>query len=278
MNTHELVPIFVNSYKAGFDDAVAQIKHGVCNSLSIDFSNVKFFNCENLVRFKCLIHLAKTRNIPLQIKKPRESEVNKNAVTAGLFADAAPMTGQNHGGPIIPLQLIDSEQNDFLFEDLDKAFSSLGPSSNWMPELFEALSELANNIYFHSGVVENSGWGFVQAQKYPDKNEICISICDIGAGLLESYRRRGLVKDRSEQQLVLDSFNELVSSRNSPEVPAHRGKGLYEVLSFVKGFRASLAFSTGSFVVAIKPESDLITITPRAHIEGTLIKLEVPIL
>ena len=139
---------------------------------------------------------------------------------------------------------------------------------------FSRLSYKADNIYYHSGLEEGTGWGYVHAQTYEDY--IQLSICDVGVGVYKSYERTKQLRNRSEEDLIFDIFNEGESSLNNGPKGGHRGLGLCEVKDFISEFEGCLKMYTGSVEVTIKGEEINSESTPYKT-EGTWIKINVPI-
>ena len=134
-------------------------------------------------------------------------------------------------------------------------------------------SELADNIYYHSGEKENCGWGYIHAQTYESK--ILLGICDVGIGIYESYKRTGQLNRRSEENLISDIFEENESSLNNSK-NNHRGLGLYEVKEFIGIYEGSLKMLSGNVTASLKKNKiDIKKLKYKT--EGSWIKMEVPV-
>ena len=172
-----------------------------------------------------------------------------------------------------PLKKIINDKNDLLFEDCCRVFEKSGATRNYIQRLAESFSELADNIYFHSGEEENCGWGYIHAQAY--ENKICLGICDVGIGIYESYKRTGQLKGRSEDKLIIDIFEESESSLNNSK-KNHRGLGLYEVKGFIDMHGGSLKMLSGNASVKLEKNK----IDPKKifyKTEGSWIEMVVPV-
>ena len=188
----------------------------------------------------------------------------------------APITSiHNIPSTFFPLIKVKDDRNFCIYEDSRRVFNCAGATNNYIDDVSDHFTELADNIYFHSGQTENSGWGYIHAQTY-QQNKICLSIYDVGVGVYGSYKRTNQIRGRSEVEVVKDIFQELESSLNTDHKPRHRGLGLSGVKSFIDSQGGYLNLYTGKTEVTVKDsEVSLQEISYATY--GTLIIMEVPI-
>ena len=154
-----------------------------------------------------------------------------------------------------PLLKIKNDHNDTLQDKCVKVIENiLGPGYK-LTELSENFSEIADNVYFHSGREENTGWGYAQAQAYYGGN-IQIAVSDIGVGFLESYKRTKQVRNRDEINIIIDAFKELESSLNNGVDLKYRGLGLYGVHEYIKKQSGTIQVWSGNSYAEISNKNE----------------------
>lgn len=136
------------------------------------------------------------------------------------------------------LKYVDSDNNQDIYSSLAKVLSNNCPSM--LPDVFESFTEMIDNIYFHSGISEDSGWGFAHAQCL--SNNLHLAVCDLGVGYFETYKRNNLLKNRTSLQIVEDSLKLQESCRNITN--SNRGLGLNHVCNYLDDSRGQMTIYT----------------------------------
>lgn len=162
-----------------------------------------------------------------------------------------------------------NSDNQNVWEGLQKVLSNFG---SVVPDVFRAFTEVADNIYYHSGETEDHGWGYAHAQVVND--ELLLAFCDLGVGYYETYRRNDLVKGRSRQQIIEDSLDLQVSCRNV--TTQERGLGLHEVCKFLDSFRGVLEIYSDGIYCSYQNETKS-SKSLGVETKGALLCITVPI-
>ena len=247
------------------------------NQLLLDLSSVSFVKSLELTQWKCLIELALEYDMKVNITPPHEESAYHYAGRMGLFEKTNYVYPFKEKQPqtFFPLLRIESDRNENLYEECLRVFSMSNVSTNYIRRLADTFTELADNVYFHSGQSPNSGWGYVHAQVY--QKNICIGVSDVGVGFYGSYKQNNQIRGRTEKQILLDAFKVGESSLNPFPKPGYRGVGLSEVFEFIERFSGIMTVSSGKAMVmatqkGLKDEGLLY------NVYGAWIQLEVPIL
>jgi len=175
-----------------------------------------------------------------------------------------------------PLKKIVNDRNEEVYEDCQRVFSYSNATANYVNRVSDAFVELADNIYFHSGEVANSGWGYIHAQAHQQSGNIRLGICDTGLGIFGSYQRTGQLRGRTEESLAKDIFEELESSLNLGPSAGHRGLGLYEVRQFLNTHTGLLRMLTGNVIVYVN-QTGVYSQRNNFRTDGTWIDMRIPI-
>jgi hypothetical protein len=182
------ITLTVKRNDRNLDALLREAKSGRADLIVLDLSQFPWFNPQDLVRFKCLMELARRSQIAVQIKPPLDQNVARYIKRMGLVDFAAGATDMDSGRSFFPLYAVTGDNNSALFDELKRVFDPEGPSVNWPVEVASALTELVDNIFYHSGEKPNSGWGYAHAQKLPNSCKIGVGIADVGVGYGASYR------------------------------------------------------------------------------------------
>ena len=248
------------------------------SKLNIDLSSVSWFEPDTLTRLKCLIDLAQKQQMEVAITPPKRGGVEDYGGRMGLF-DRTLVNNQEYKYPynraehesdsFFPLIKIENDRNETLQE---KFLKVINPPGYKLIELSESFSEIVDNIYYHSGESENTGWGYAHAQCQYNNSEIQIAISDTGVGFLGSYKRTNQVRNRNETDIVVDAFNERESSLNN-EVEECRGIGLYGLHEYIKKASGQIQVWSGNSYVEIKGKDKPIKETLSYKVVGVLFKV-----
>jgi len=269
----------INHHLGALASAPSKIRSKQYSTFVLDLSAVEYVRSLPLTLWRCLVDLALMHGMQVNVIPPTQTDPKDYAGRMGLFAGTSYVYPYSEKKPerFFPLMKISNDQNELLFEESQRVFSYCNATNNYVNRLCEAFSELADNIYFHSGEKENTGWGYVHAQAYPKRGNITIALVDVGVGFYGSYSRTNQIRGRTEMQLLEDSFNELESSLNQNPGRGHRGIGLFEVREFIKKFTGSIGVRSGSSELIVTQVQMLVE-QLNYDVDGTWIELTVPIL
>ena len=186
------ITLTVKRNDKNLDTLLHEAKSGRADLIVMDLSHSSWFNPQDLVRFKCLVDFARRERIEVQIRPPIDQNVARYIKRMGLVEPTAASASQiDSGAGFFPLYAVTGDNNSALFDELKRVFDPEVPSVNWPVEVASALTELVDNIFYHSGEKPNTGWGYAHAQKLPNSRKIGVGIADVGIGYGASYRRTG---------------------------------------------------------------------------------------
>ena len=180
---------------------------------------------------------------------------------------------ENESSHFFSLRKITNDRNEDIYKQCKKVFHQI--PFNYVRDLCDVFIELTDNIYYHSGQSENSGWGYVHAQTY---DNIQIALSDVGVGVYGSYQRRDKLKNRTEKKLVCDIFEESESSLNPPlgQGDQHRGVGLSQVKDFIMESGGELNMYTGKVFAKVDQNGVRVLSNDNIKTEGTWIEMILP--
>lgn len=240
------------------------IPNKICSNnysqLNIDLSEVTWFDPDILARLKCVIDLAFQKQMQISVVPPNRRDCADYAGRMGLF-DGTLIGGEEYKYPhhkheshtFFPLLKIENDWDNTLQE---KCLKLVENTLEYKPlELAEHFSEIADNVYNHSGEQERTGWGYAQAQAQRD-GEIKIAVSDTGVGFLGSYERTNQINNREEIDIIIDAFKELESSLNNGVDLKHRGLGLYGVYEYIKEQSGTIQVWSGKSYVKINGKDE----------------------
>ncbi len=253
------------------------IHSGKYSSIKIDLSDIQFFTPAVLVRVRCIIDLAFDCKLKVFIIPPSNENVKNYGGRMGLF-DGTGYTyphNKQDSAKFFPLLKIVDDRDCTLEDKCHAVFNPLAPGS-LVTELADIFGEIANNIYFHSGPKGNQGWGYAHAQVYDDKGIVEVAVSDVGVGFLKSYQRTGQDRGRNEEQIILESFNELESSLNNKSEIKYRGIGLYETLDFIKKSSGKIRVLSGNTCVEWTCVKEFESSALNYKLCGVLFEMSVP--
>ncbi len=238
-----------------------------------DLTKFKFFLPENIAHIRCLIDLSKNINSLSQktILPPENSSAKDYAGRIGLFDSTSYQYpyDKHEAVKFFPLYKINSDSNDPLIDQFVTVFSNTNIPINYCRDIAETFSEIADNVYFHSGASYKTGSGYACAQIV--NHILHIAVCDLGIGFYNSYKNNGTLKGRNEQQILRDSVEELVSSLNDP----FRGIGLFQAREFIERHGNCLEISTGNYRLVVSKQN-IVVQKLDIPFDGAIIKMEIP--
>lgn len=277
--------IKVSAYSSELGKSLEKLESGSATGIELDLSSAGFVTSEWLVLWKCIIERAKELSKRVSIVPPAKAANLDYAGRMGLFEDTTYNYPYNASTPItfFPLLRIRSDGDLRLYDECQRVLGAANLAQNQIYTIAEAFSELADNIYFHSGTTENSGWGYIHAQVYHagtwfwKRGYLRLAVCDLGVGIFGSYQRTNQIRGRSQKQVVKDSLNLGDSSLNPAPREGHRGIGLNDVKNFVSDNDGHLVIKTGDVHLDLRKEKLQVKNTS-FFFGGTNIELKVPIL
>ncbi len=262
--------------------APSEIRSTKNENLSFSLEEISHFDPFTLVRWKSLFDLAHSQGNKINVKLPNNTDAKNYAGRMGLFenTDYQYPHDQNDSSRFFQLMKITDDRNDRIYDECKKILDNSNVPSNYITDLSEAFAELADNIYYHSGPSDNSGWGYIHGQVYGN-HRIEVALSDVGVSVYGSYKRRNQLRGRTEEQIIKDIFEEAESSLNQAG-RGHRGLGLNEVKNFISSFKGNFDMWTGNFFLRIDKEG--VHSGPHGmgeaktiKTEGTWIQMKIPI-
>lgn len=255
------------------------LRTGKVKKLCLDLSQVSFVRPLDLVYWQCIIDLALDLGIPVTGKAPKNDDYRHYCGRMKLFEGTAYEYSykEHESSNFFPLKKITSEGDISIHESCQKVFSQANAHPVYIDRLAEAIVELSDNIYWHSGEKLETGWGYIHAQTYPQKGDIRVALADVGIGFYKSYERAEQVRGRSEEQIIKDSFQLQESSLNPVPGRGERGIDLNEAWAFIKKNTGFLKIESGKSSVTVT-QVDMISNPLPYEVNGTIIDLRVPIL
>lgn len=244
-------------------------------TIEINLENTSFFEPHELTSIKCYIdHIRYTENIECSVITPKDFSAQNYIGRMGLLDD------ENYEYPyrkfksdlFLPLTKVTSDNlTEGLAHKIQDVFKSTGAPT--MTNLVISLSELLDNIVYHSQVEYNTGSGYVCAQTYINKSKpkLQVSIVDVGIGIVESFKSRKN-DTRDDSEIFKTSFNELVSSTGD----SHRGFGLPTFISFIQDCKGSMTVTSDKNRATINCGSEIRYSKINTAHAGTAINIEVP--
>lgn len=252
--------------------AKSKILQNLSSDIILDLSKFSFFFPEHTTQIRCLIDLSKSNNNGIKSIIPPESSAPKDyAGRIGLFEGTNYQYPYNkqEAAKFFPLYKINSDSNETLIEKFVTVFTNTKIPINYCRDIAETFSEIADNVYFHSGQTYKAGSGYACAQIINGK--VHKAVCDLGIGFYNSYKNNGTLKNRDEEQILLDSVEELVSSLKDPV----RGIGLFQAKEFIQGHGNCLEISTGNYRLRVS-KRDVTVQKLDIPFDGAIIKMEIP--
>ena len=178
---------------------------------------------------------------------------------------------QHISNQFIPLTKIESDDNNSIAEKIYEVFRAA--NAPMMDNLMSSITELIDNVFYHSQKDYGTGSGYVCAQVYKSRQNprLVVSVRDIGIGIVGSYQQRKS-DDRDGLEIFRKSFEELNSSTEDP----YRGLGLSHAVEFIKGCSGFFSINSGPYQAIIPQEGYLAISQLSTEKVGTEIHMEVP--
>jgi anti-sigma regulatory factor (Ser/Thr protein kinase) len=251
-----------------------KLKVSNLSKFTIDISGINFIKPSHLVLLRCLFDLCKIKNISLNIFNPNTSAFNY-AGRMGLFNATSyeyPFKKHNRKERFSELTLIESDsQDEDLYFNLEGILKKSSMNISILGDLTEVISELLNNIFYHSGKTPNSGQGYYMAQIY--MNYIELAIADMGIGFRGSHERLHGVETKLNDDEIIDKYLKLGESSTGD---ISRGVGLSEVMTYISncGGALNIYSGNGKFILGEK-FGEVYNIS--SPLSGTLVLFKIPI-
>lgn len=223
--------------------AAETIRKNTDKSICFDLSRIGFVNPEDLVHIMCLFKLAKEASQVENhyINQPKKADYHDYCGRMKLYSLVEnyiyPGTVKKNPG-LVELEIItndwDTEEKTYkILEVMQNSGLSIAGIGD---DIHCAITEIANNIYFHSGQDKNTGWGYMAGQFYPRIRTLEFAFADIGIGFKESYKCKSAFSHMTASEIIEKSFEEMVTSTNDPV----RGRGLHIVDDFLSTYDAEI--------------------------------------
>ncbi len=222
----------------------------------LDLSKFKFVKPVDSVHLRCILEKAiraKSKGLisDFSIEYPKNSDVELYLGRIGLFKELKdyeyPMA-KHDSNNFSELIYIKNDYNAILGDKVQELLErGKFATSGLIDSLTNSLTEIADNIFFHSGKSYGEGWGYFAAQTY-EETYLSMAFCDVGIGFKGSFDRTGKFNDISDKDLIAKSFEESVTSTGDP----WRGIGLYQVYEFIRDFSGIMTIESGKGKVEIK--------------------------
>lgn len=257
-------------------NAASTLQAGGYADMHLDLSALPFARPRQVVRYRCLVDLAGQMGLPVYITPPTRADVTRYCSRMGLFDGVSGFVqdhGRNPPETFFPLIRINSEADAQIFQECERVLGHCNADPVFISRVAENFAEMAANIYWHSGAVTQSGWGYIHGQAYPGNNSVILALSDVGVGFFESYRRNNQVHGRTELQILEDSLQHGVSSLNTDPSRPIRGVGLSTVRDFVEARGGSLTIYSGSSRIVVMRDRVNKQALP-FHVDGSIIELE----
>lgn len=270
--------LLINDNDLELATAPTEILSGRFTDVKLNIENCHFIRPAKLVRWRCLLDLATSCGLRVQIVPPSKEDAKSYAGRMGLFRDTNYVYPHRENEPttFFPLIRITNDRNESLYEECQRVFGYSNATANYVNRVSDAFVELADNIYFHSGQTANSGWGYIHAQAHKQSGNIRLGICDVGVGIYGSYERTNQLRGRTEEVLTKDVFEELESSLNAGPRQGYRGLGLHEVREFINTNTGLLKMYTGNTLVYVN-QTGVYSQRNSFRTDGTWIDMRIPI-
>lgn len=258
--------------------APALIKTGFYSEVKLDLTNVTHIDSFLLARCRCIIDESARAKLKLSVLPPSSSKVYSYIGRMDLFKGFQYIYPYKSHEPdtFFSLKKVENDRTEYLYEDCRRVFGLANIPNNYIDSLTDAWTELANNIFYHSGDRDSSGWGYIHAQAYLNSKKIKVALSDTGVGFYGSYSRTGQVRNRSESQIITDSFNLHESCLNPIPGRGHRGVGLSLVKDFVSINGGVVYIWSGRTIVTVN-QSGIRSQTLGFNTVGTVIEMIVKI-
>lgn len=243
--------------------------------IAIDLSQIGFFKPEMLADLKCYIdYIYLTKEIKPDIIFPEDPGAKDYAGRMGLFDGIPDYTYQKNkreSDNFIPLHKINSDNNDSIADAIRTIFSNSGAPH--YDGLTTAISELLDNMYYHSKTEYGTGWGYVSAQVWANAwpATLEVAVRDVGIGIVNSYVNRNRVSAGS-----IDVFKNAFEDLNSSTGDRGRGQGLTHVINFLKNSNGSLDLKSEDYYAHINSSGELKFSKLGSYTLGTKIIFRLP--
>lgn len=242
------------------------------DEIILDFSNISNVQPLDLVHLKCIIdHALLSKCEKRMLIFPRDEGVRNYCGRLGMFEGIPTYTyplNKLASSNFIELQKIFDDDNDHIASKVISSMESCSlPTAGIGTDLHNVLTEVANNVFYHSGAVVDSGWGYFAAQYYLRLKKFEFAFCDVGVGFKQSYTRAGKLMELQSDAIILKSFERHVTSINDPV----RGIGLNEMLEFITQYNGEITIQSHDGFVYLGKNGNIIKrLNPNPFL-GTLV-------
>ncbi|MDD0853012.1 hypothetical protein HBN50_07885 [Halobacteriovorax sp. GB3] len=237
--------------------------------VTLSLYNVRNVHPSDMTHIMCLIDLlARSNCIHKDVIYPRCEKVKSYCGRMGLFNLIPSYTYPNivrQNRSLVELQKIDNENNDYIAGLVLESLKLNGlPIDHIKDDLHTAITEVANNVFYHSGNRENEGWGYFSAQFYPSIRTFEFSFCDLGIGFRGAFNRTFKLLGLASNKLIEKAMERHVSSIIDPM----RGIGLNEVCNIVRAYKGEITIQSHDGYFHIPTSGKIVS---RLHTENPFV-------
>jgi hypothetical protein len=164
-----------------------------------------------------------------------------------------------------PISVLDKSKNSER-EDLESLFTTmiydlLGSVPGAKNVVYQPIGELVTNIFEHSG----DDLGFVFGQYYPKKEFLDICIVDMGKGLVNTYKEKGILV--SDDEAIIK-----VLEGHSTKSDKERGFGVRTSKEIVcKCLDGCFTIISGSYALLASKDNEKLVKLPDFHWQGVIV-------
>ena len=278
LGIHMNSKIDLNSYEARYSFNKF-LKDNQGKKIILDLSKLDFVRPVDSVHLQCIVEKAfRAKNnglIPnFNLKYPKKSDVNLYLGRIGIFKKLKDYeySIEHDSNNFSELIYIENDRNAILGDKVQELLErGKFATSGLVDSLANSLTEIADNIFFHSGESYGEDWGYFIAQTYKETS-LHMAFCDVGIGFRGSFERTGKFNGISDKDLIAKSFEESITSTDDP----WRGIGLYQVYEFIRDFAGIMTIESGRGKVEIK-DGKIFKNEIAWNMNGSLLSLSLPL-
>ena len=248
------MPITIDLSNYQERNTACEIIRTTTDGVIVDLSKIKFlFHANDISHIKCIVteleKCSDRHNDRPKVIAPKDPLMLKLLNDTGIFSSSGSREDmsvivKNFGDNVTivgPCYVADDDNDELA----DTILAGHNLTSDYA--LHNIITELSNNIHYHSGNEYSIGNGFVSSNYFKTLGLLEVAFVDLGIGFKGSYVRTGKDNGRGSSELITASFGELVSS----VVDKYRGIGLFETVQFLQERKGELWVHSFDGVVSI---------------------------
>ncbi|MCH2231780.1 MAG: hypothetical protein MK105_15710 [Crocinitomicaceae bacterium] len=225
-------------------------------SIDLDLSNIKFLKTNEIILLVMfMIHLTSNGNI-IRVTGPKDQKArgyihdimlidfcNSNWVESTTLNAISSQTA-------MPIRRLTEDKMPEYINFSEQYFESICEGKD-LTMLNLSMAELLNNVYNHS---KSKIDAYAFCQFFPGKQQIHVVVGDYGIGIPSSVNKYLIEQEKSISHALsdVDSLAWAVELNNSAKsIPNNQGKGLFNVLNFVKSNKGKVfIYTNGAFLMS----------------------------